>query len=48
VEAVTLIQSDIGAPGNLELLARTGGRLAFAWRDSVTVRWHGLFDLGLA
>jgi hypothetical protein len=46
VEAVTLIQSNFGSPGNLELLARVGGELQFYWRDSgPAFRWNGPFPL---
>ena len=44
VEALTMIQSNFGAPGNLELVARVGNRLAFFWRDSgPSFTWHGPF-----
>ena len=33
-DAVALIQSDFGAAGNLEMVARSGDSLAFYWRDS--------------
>lgn len=40
----TLIQSNYGNPGNLEVIARTGDRLAFFWRDSgPAFQWHGPF-----
>ena len=42
-DAVTLIQSSFGAPGNLEVVARTGDRLLFLWRDGAG--WHGPFPL---
>ncbi|MDT3443891.1 hypothetical protein [Pseudofrankia sp. BMG5.37] len=38
VEALTMIQSNFGNPGNLELIARTGDKLNFFWRDS---QWNG-------
>jgi hypothetical protein len=42
VEAVTLIQSNYGSPGNLELVARAGDGLHFFWRDSGPgFRWNG-------
>jgi hypothetical protein len=46
VEAVTLIQSNFGDPGNLELVARVGDRLAFFFRDSgPAFNWNGPFFL---
>jgi hypothetical protein len=45
-DAVTIIQSNFGVPGNLEVIARQGGRLLFFWRDSTgPLAWHGPFDL---
>ena len=42
VDAVTMIQSNFGAPGNLELVARVGDTLQFFWRDSgPAFRWNG-------
>ena len=41
-DAVTLIQSNFGDPGNLEIVARSGDQLAFFWRDSgPDFKWHG-------
>ncbi|MTW17926.1 hypothetical protein GJ689_17095 [Rhodoplanes serenus] len=46
IEALTLIQSRFGSPGNLELIARVGDRLHFYWRDSgPAFRWNGPFPL---
>jgi hypothetical protein len=46
VEAITMIQSNFGVPGNLELIARVGDRLQFYWRDSgPAFRWNGPFPL---
>jgi hypothetical protein len=46
VDAVTMIQSNYGSPGNLELIARTGDRLHFLWRDSgPAFRWNGPFRM---
>jgi len=47
VEALTLIQSSFGDPGNLELVARTGDRLWFLWRQSEGdgYKWFGAFPL---
>ena len=46
VDAVTLIQSNFGDPGNLEVVARTGNRLQFMWRDSTSpFNWSGPFPL---
>ena len=44
--AVALIQSNFstagGGPGNLEVIAQTGGRLHHYWRDDVNpFPWHG-------
>jgi len=44
--AVTLIQSNFSSsgngPGNLEVVARSGNRLDFYWRDDATsFTWHG-------
>jgi len=50
-EAATLIQSNFGSPGNLELVARTKDQLAFFWRDSgPEFKWNGPFiiDRGVA
>lgn len=42
VDAVTLIQSNFGSPGNLELVASSCGQLAFFWRDSgPDLKWIG-------
>jgi len=42
VDAVSLIQSNWGDPGHLELVAQTDGQLAFFWRDSgPDFRWNG-------
>jgi hypothetical protein len=47
VDALTMIQSNFGWPGNLELIARTGEQLVFFWRDSgPDFRWNGPFPLG--
>ncbi|HEX6901869.1 MAG TPA: tyrosinase family protein [Thermoanaerobaculia bacterium] len=44
VEAVTLIQSNFGSPGNLEVIARAGSQLYFFWRDSgPAFTWNGPF-----
>ncbi|MBU6387673.1 MAG: alpha/beta hydrolase, partial [Planctomycetes bacterium] len=46
VEAITMIQSNFGSPGNLELIARVGDQLQFYWRDSGPVyRWNGPFPI---
>jgi hypothetical protein len=46
VEAITLIQSKFGSPGNLELIARVGDQLHFYWRDSgPELRWNGPFEI---
>lgn len=42
VDAVSLIQSDFGEQGNLELVAQIDNQLAFFWRDSgMDRRWNG-------
>ncbi len=41
VDAVTMIQSDFGTAGNLEIVARAGDTLHAFWRDSATLAWHG-------
>ncbi len=42
VDAVTMIQSNFGSPGNLEVIARVGGQLLFFWRDSgPAFNWSG-------
>ena len=42
VEALTMIQSNFGSPGNLELIARVGNQLHFYYRDSgPAFRWNG-------
>ncbi len=42
VEGVSLIQSNFGDPGHLELVAQAGGHLAFFWRDSgPDFKWNG-------
>ena len=43
--ALTMIESDFGSPGNLELITRlTSGGLAFFWRDSgPDFKWNGPF-----
>jgi len=45
VDAVTMIQSNYGDPGNLELIARVGDALQFFWRDSgPAFTWNGPFQ----
>jgi hypothetical protein len=42
VDAVTMIESNFGIPGNLEVIARVGDRLEFFWRDSgPSFNWNG-------
>ncbi len=44
VAAVSLIQSNFGSPGNLEVVARVGNRLAFFFRESgPNSTWTGPF-----
>jgi hypothetical protein len=46
VDAVTLIESDFGTPGNLEVICRVGDTLHFLWRDSgPAFAWNGPFTL---
>jgi hypothetical protein len=46
VDALTMIQSNFGSPGNLELIARTGDKLQFFWRDSgPAFKWNGPFQI---
>jgi hypothetical protein len=48
--AATMIQSNFGDPGNLEVVAQTGNLLAFFWRDSgPSFIWHGpyVFESGV-
>ena len=41
-DAVALIQSNFGNPGNLEVVARQGTQLVAFWRDSgPSLTWHG-------
>ena len=44
VDAIALLQSNLGDPGNLEVIARYGTRLALWWRESGPPwRWSGPF-----
>lgn len=46
VDAVTMIESNFGTPGNLEVIARAGSQLQFFWRDSgPAFHWNGAFPL---
>jgi hypothetical protein len=46
VDEITLIQSNFGSPGNLELIARVGDQLFFLWRDSgPAFQWNGPWPL---
>jgi hypothetical protein len=47
IDAITAIQSNFGSPGNLEVVARSGGQLIFFWRDDspAPLTWHGPFPL---
>ncbi|MEV0372461.1 galactose oxidase early set domain-containing protein [Streptomyces sp. NPDC050636] len=46
VDAVTMIQSNFGDPGNLEVVARIGPRLAHLFRDSQSpFTWRGPFPI---
>ena len=42
VDEATMIQSNFGSPGNLELIVRVGTQLYFMWRDSgPAFQWYG-------
>ncbi len=42
VDEVSLIESNFGSPGNLEVVVRIGSRLALFWRDSgPAFHWNG-------
>jgi hypothetical protein len=44
ISSVSLFQGNFGAPGNLELIAREGSRLAFYWRRGTPpFTWNGPF-----
>jgi hypothetical protein len=46
IDAVTMIQSNFGDPGNLEVIVRTGDTLQFFFRDSgPQFLWSGPFGL---
>jgi hypothetical protein len=46
VSSVSLIQSNFGSPGNLEVVAAVGGQVYFFWRDSgPSFTWNGPFPL---
>ncbi len=48
--AVTMIESNFGDPGNLEVVAQTANLLAFFWRDSgPSFAWNGpyVFESGI-
>ena len=46
IDGVTLIQSNYGSPGNLELIARAGDWLHFYWRDSgPAFQWNGPYEI---
>src|SRR5205085_1223896 len=46
VTAVTMIQSNFGNPGNLEVMALAGNDLYFFWRDSGPLfHWNGPFHI---
>jgi hypothetical protein len=45
-DCVTMIQSNYGEPGNLELIARSGDQLDFYWRDSgPSFTWNGPYRI---
>lgn len=42
IDAVTMIESNYGVPGNLEVICRVGDQLWFFWRDSgPAFVWNG-------
>jgi hypothetical protein len=46
VTGVTVIQSNYGNPGNLEVVCNAGGQLQFFWRDSgPSFTWNGPYPL---
>lgn len=46
VSGVTMIQSNYGSPGNLEVVCNAAGQLQFFWRDSgPAFQWNGPFPL---
>jgi hypothetical protein len=46
VDTATLIQSNFGKPGNLEVIARVGNTLMAFWRDSgPSFTWHGPYPV---
>jgi len=46
VDAVSMIESNFGSPGNLEVVCRVGSQLQFFWRDSgPAFNWNGPFLL---
>jgi hypothetical protein len=46
VSAVTMIESNFGSPGNLEVVCTVGNQLYFFWRDSgPAFNWNGPFLL---
>jgi len=46
IDSVTMIQSNFGSPGNLEVVVRVGADLLFFWRDSgPSFNWNGPFPI---
>jgi hypothetical protein len=46
VSGVTMIESNYGSPGNLEVVCNAGGQLQFFWRDSgPAFHWNGPFPI---
>jgi hypothetical protein len=46
VDGVSMIESNFGSPGNLEVIARVGTTTQFLWRDSgPAFNWNGPFQL---
>jgi hypothetical protein len=46
VDAVSVIQSNFGSPGNLEVVTSAAGNVSFFWRDSgPSFTWNGPFAL---
>jgi hypothetical protein len=46
VSGVTMIESNYGSPGNLEVVCNAGGQLQFFWRDSgPAFIWNGPYLL---
>ncbi|MFO0722217.1 MAG: DUF4185 domain-containing protein [Myxococcota bacterium] len=46
IDALSMIQSNFGDPGNMEMVVRRGDRLGFAFRENLPkIPWHGIWDI---